>query len=512
MKQISLLSLLSLTLAATYARAGLPPVPVPAENPLTEEKRVLGKILFWDEQLSSDNSIACGSCHIPSRGGTDPRQGVHPGSDGIFSTVDDVRGSPGMRRTDANGNRIDDPVFGFGPQVTPRSSQPVFGALWADELFWDGRAPGEFRDPLTDQVLIPSGGALESQSLIPIVSPVEMAFEGRSWADVTDKLLTATPLALATNLPADVVAALAIDPSYPELFESAFGDPAISPARIAFAIASYERTLVPNQTPWDLYDAGDLSALTAEQQTGLAVFVGDDAVCRACHALPSSTQDQFMNTGVRPSADDLGRQLVTGLHQDRGKFKVPTLRNVAARARYMHNGTFNTIGQVLDFYMGVNGQQSFPENRDPHIAIINIPAFVRPFLLDFVRNGLRDPRVDSETFPFDRPTLQSEHLVSVLEGHAQPQPVVLHGAHPNPFNPSTEISFSLREPANISLSIWDSMGRRTRSLPAAALSAGRHSIPWNGLDEHGQAVASGVYHYRILAGDEVVGGKLTVVK
>ncbi|MBT8441678.1 MAG: cytochrome-c peroxidase, partial [Gammaproteobacteria bacterium] len=73
--------------AAGHAGAELPPVPVPAANPITEEKRVLGKILFWDEQLSSDDSIACGTCHIPSAGGADPRAGLHPGTDP--GTLDD---------------------------------------------------------------------------------------------------------------------------------------------------------------------------------------------------------------------------------------------------------------------------------------------------------------------------------------------------------------------------------------------------------------------------------------
>ena len=76
---------------AAPALAELPPVPVPPENPLTEEKRVLGKILFWDEQLSSDDTVACGSCHRPGAGGADPRAGLHPGREP--GSVDDVAGS-----------------------------------------------------------------------------------------------------------------------------------------------------------------------------------------------------------------------------------------------------------------------------------------------------------------------------------------------------------------------------------------------------------------------------------
>ena len=82
---------IALLLLAPLAGAQLAPPPVPAENPITEEKRLLGKILFWDEQLSSDNTIACGSCHDPAHGGMDSRVGINPGLDGVFGTLDDVR-------------------------------------------------------------------------------------------------------------------------------------------------------------------------------------------------------------------------------------------------------------------------------------------------------------------------------------------------------------------------------------------------------------------------------------
>lgn len=77
--------------------------PVPAENPITEAKPVLGKILFWDEQLSSDNTVACGTCHQPAAGGSDLRLGMNPGFDQIFGTDDDVVGSPGIKLLDSGG-------------------------------------------------------------------------------------------------------------------------------------------------------------------------------------------------------------------------------------------------------------------------------------------------------------------------------------------------------------------------------------------------------------------------
>ena len=91
-RKIGLLSfIVGLSLCDVYAE--LPEVPIPVENPITEAKRVLGKILFWEEQLSSDNTVACGTCHIPSVGGADPRQFSHPGPDQIFGTNDDIIGS-----------------------------------------------------------------------------------------------------------------------------------------------------------------------------------------------------------------------------------------------------------------------------------------------------------------------------------------------------------------------------------------------------------------------------------
>src|SRR3954470_4388408 len=98
---------------ASAALAALPPVPAPAENPITEPKRVLGKILFWDEQMSSDNTDACGSCHRPGKGGGDPRSGLYPGKDGVFGTDDDTFGSPGVAHMDRQGLARAHKLFGM---------------------------------------------------------------------------------------------------------------------------------------------------------------------------------------------------------------------------------------------------------------------------------------------------------------------------------------------------------------------------------------------------------------
>jgi cytochrome c peroxidase len=496
--------------AATPLGAALSPVPVPPENPLSEAKRILGKALFWEEQLSSDNSMACGSCHRPAVGGGDPRAGVHPGLDGFEGTADDIHGSPGVRRMNAAGQVIGDPVFTDAPQVTRRAAPSIYTALWAAEIFWDGRAGPEFLDPLTGEIAIAAGGALEAQALLPILDPIEMAHEGRSWAEVADKLARVQPLALATDLPHDLAAAIAAGRGYPQLFEAAFGDPTIDPVRIAFAIASYERTLVPDQTPWDRYDGGEADALDAEQISGLAVFMNSGA-CRACHLLPLFSNDEFRNTGVRPPQEDPGRQELTGLSGDRGKFKVPSLRNVGLRPRLMHNGRFTSFARVFDFYTGSGGEPSFGDNRDPHVAVIDIPQFGRAALIAFLRKGLTDPRVANAEFPFDRPRLRSEILAGFDPVAGEPL-FVLHAAAPNPFYPQTLLSFTLLRPAPVNIRIYAANGRLVRGMQLPRSTVGWQAVAWNGSDGEGRPIASGVYLYEIQGGAQRESGRVTLLR
>ncbi|MEM9173657.1 MAG: cytochrome c peroxidase [Myxococcota bacterium] len=375
----------------------LPAVPTPSENPITEAKAVLGKILFWDQQLSTDNTIACGTCHAPSAGGMDPTLAVHPGADGVFGNADDVIGSFGVVRRDAEGTPVEDAVFGFDVQVTGRAAPNFFGGLWGPAFFWDGRAGDAFFDPVTGEEVISGGGGLESQALGPILSDVEMAKEGRTWAEVVTRLEFAPPLALASDWPADVTDAIAADPTYPDLFDAAFGDPEITPVRIAFAIATYERVLVADETPFDAFVAGDASALSATEQAGLQFFVGSP--CAVCHAPPTFTDDSFRTLGVREPAQDTGRAAVTGVAADRGAFKVPTLRNVGLKPSFMHTGEFTTLDDVVTFYQPGNQDQ---ENLDPLMPVA-VPPNARAALLAFLDGALTDPRVANETDVFSRP-------------------------------------------------------------------------------------------------------------
>jgi cytochrome c peroxidase len=384
----------------------LPPVPVSPANPITEEKRGLGKILFWDEQVSADDTVACGTCHSGVRAGTDGRIGIHPGLDATFATPDDVRGSPGVRHADAIGNPVFDPLFRFNVQITPRAANAAVNAAFSPELFWDGRARSTFVDPTSGEVSIANGGALENQALGPILSTVEMGRDQRTWAAVASKLARSEPLGQATGLPPDVVPLIATHPTYPELFQAAFGDPAITAERIAFAIATYERTLVANETPWDRFVAGVPGAMTPGQVQGWNFF--RTSSCAACHTPPTFSNVTYTNIGVRPPAEDLGRQVVTGLAGDRGRFKVPTLRGVGLKATFMHNGVFSNLQQVIAHYRPGN-PLIFLDNIDPLLPV-GVPPDQQPPLIDFMANALTDPRLAARTFPFDEPVLHAGRM------------------------------------------------------------------------------------------------------
>jgi cytochrome c peroxidase len=398
------------TLATSWAFAQVPPVVFPPQNAYSADKAVLGKILFWEEQMSSDDTTACGTCHISSVGGGDPRtntpQNTHPGPDGMFLTGDDIQGSRGVVRCDPTGPFSPEPSFFPNAQVTRRKSPSFIGAGWAPELFWDGRAHANFVDPVTQVTLIPNFAALESQAVGPIVSDVEMACQLRTHVHVASKIANVRPMKLATNLPPDISAQLALYPTYPQLFQAAFGDPAVTAARIGMAIATYERTLVPDQTPWDAFQAGNTSALTASQQAGLTLFLSTQTNCAACHIPPLFTDHSFANIGVRPDTDDPGRFEVTGLNADKGKFRVPSLRNVGLRAPFFHNGGKANMNAVVLFYK-LGGDFPGP-NLDFRMGPLTITHTEELALADFVQNGLTDPRVTAQTYPFDRPTLNSE--------------------------------------------------------------------------------------------------------
>ncbi|MGE3174696.1 MAG: cytochrome-c peroxidase [Planctomycetota bacterium] len=405
----ALLAAAHLTSTAT-AQGILPPPPVPPGNPLTVAKALLGKALFWDEQLSSQRTVACGTCHRFAEGGSDPRsiEAVHPGADGLFGTADDVHGSPGVVRHDAAGAFVADAAFGIRPQVTRRKAQSPINAAYGVELFWDGRASDVFHDPVTGAVVLPTGGALESQIAEPPISDVEMGHLGRSWTDIAADIAPLRPLALADQLP-PALQAFVQGQTYAALFQQVFGSPGVTPVRIVFAIASYERTLISDQSPLDLALVGQ-GSLSPAAAAGQFEFQG---LCATCHTdlSPSVLASgpvlhDFRNIGVRPFPEDPGRFRVTGQILDSGKFKVPGLRNVALRAPYFHDGSAATLQDVLAFYARGG---DFHVNQD--VLVASMPGQIstqdRQSLAAFL-DALTDPRVVQGLPPFDRPRLWSE--------------------------------------------------------------------------------------------------------
>ncbi|MDA0668231.1 MAG: hypothetical protein O3A95_10290 [Planctomycetota bacterium] len=416
-------SLLAAVCFASQASAQLQPPPEPAANPSTPEKIVLGKILFWEEQLSSDNTVACGTCHIPAFSFTDNREFVHPGQDRIVGTLDDSITSPGVVRADSNQQFVPSPQFGLRPQLTRFRTSDIFGSAYQSRIFWDGRAGDEFLNPETGAVSIATGGALESQAVEPILSIIEMAHEGRDWNDVITKLNGATPLRFATDIPVDMANAIALDPSYPELFENAFSSSVITAEHIGFALAAYERSLVPDQTPYDNFMRGVPGAMSPEQIDGMNQFLGI-ANCHLCHTPPVFSDGDFHNNGLRPVVWDAGLQRTTLDPNDGGKFKTPSLRNAGLRTSFYHNGFFQSLwpAGVSNMYWGGGG--GFLLNRDPLLVPLSaVPGInLEHVFKDFVGEALTDPRVANETFPFDRPTLFSERqpFASNLYGVGNP--------------------------------------------------------------------------------------------
>ena len=386
----------------------LNPPPAPAGNPVTTSKTNLGKALFWDEQLSSTRTVACGTCHFASNGGADPRsvskaaRSVNPGLDGVFGSADDVIGSMGVPLNLADGTYQWSASFGLKEQVTGRRSMSVINAAYANSLFWDGRATQVFRDPITNAIILPNGAALESQILEPPVKGTEMGHTGRDWNDVATRVSAAKPLVLAPAVPSALTSWIA-GRSYPQLFTEAFGTADVTPTRIAMAIATYERTLYSDQAPIDVGGGN----LTPSEARGQQLFGQND--CVACHGGPLFTDTQFHNTGIRPAAEDQGLFVVTGNQNDLAKFRTPSLRNVELRAPYMHNGRFATLEEVVEFY-NRGGDFNAPNVERNRIRPRNLTAQQKADLVAFMKRPLTDPRVAAETAPFDRLLLYSDSL------------------------------------------------------------------------------------------------------
>ncbi len=282
--------------------AGFPEPAVPADNPMSAEKVELGRRLFYDKRMSANGTMACASCHEQARAF----------SDGLALP----EGSTGQR--------------------LPRNAMGLANVAYAVTYTW--------ANPALD--------TLERQALVPLFgeAPVELGWTGRE---------------------DEILARLRDDAGLRASFERAFAgdDDPVSTANVARALASFERTLISGGSPYDRYAyGGDDAALSASAKRGLDLFFSERLECYHCHgglAFTSSFRSKetrlrelsFHNTGLYNvdgagayPADNLGLKEFTNAPDDMGKFRVPSLRNVALTAPYMHDGSVATLDEVLDHY------------------------------------------------------------------------------------------------------------------------------------------------------------------
>ncbi|MCA8967115.1 MAG: hypothetical protein KDC48_19705 [Planctomycetes bacterium] len=416
-----------------HAQTNFPPPPAPAGNPVTTEKTLLGMALFWEEQLSSTGTVACGTCHDFGHGGVDARAGQrrHPGADNRPGTADDVSGSPGVVRTGLD-YTMGSPTFGLRPQVTARRAPTVFNTGYHTHLFYDGRAErGDYRDPVTNQIVLTGPVALENLIKGPPVNEVEMGHVGRSWPQVASRIAASEPLVLASDLPPRLATFVGTH-TYPELFALAFGTPDVTPSRIVMAIATYLRTLNTDQTRFDRY-LNNTVQLTPDEAAGLQLFTSpaQGAVkCSTCHGdfeprvrqegpvagamtqtfagpygAPNPTRLVFHNVGVRPAFEDPGRSAISSVAAEFGKFRTASLRGVELTGPYFHNGSMATLRDVIDFY---DRGGDFGQNQSPGLTPRAYTTYQKD-ALEALLGTLTDPRVVAGTVPFDHPTLGSQN-------------------------------------------------------------------------------------------------------
>jgi cytochrome c peroxidase len=279
-------------------RRAFPEMKLRPSNQTTQEKIELGRLLYFDPVLSRDNEQSCATCHHPDLGFSDGRlTSMGLGGKGVGP---DRQGGKQVRR----------------------SAPTIWNAAFNNKQFWDGRA-----------------NDLEEQASFPITSPDEMNQD-------RDEL----------------VKELKAIPEYVRLFDKAFsgdGGSSVTFNNVTSAIAAFERTIISDNSPFDRYAAGDQTALTVEQRRGLTLFRSLKTRCFECHGFPTFANPDFKVVGVPKmpgQPDDFGRSEIEGGEPYKNAFKVPTLRNVALTAPYMHNGRFQTLEEVIDFYSDGGGQ------------------------------------------------------------------------------------------------------------------------------------------------------------
>lgn len=290
-----------------------PQIAIPPDNPMTLEGVQLGRRLFYDPILSGDSTMSCSSCHLPLGSFTD-NKAVSTGIDGIAGR---------------------------------RSSMSLLNIAYVTtRLFWDGRVK-----------------TLEEQALKPVEDPIEMH---TTWPAVIEKLKN--------------------HPEYPNDFRKAFGISSceqITKELAAKAIAQFERILISSGTSkFDRFVRGEID-LEDEELRGKLMFFDEgaatglpDAQCFHCHGSITLTGNVFFNNGLDSVGSlndfvDKGLGEFTGNPSDNGKFRTPTLRNIAMSAPYMHDGRFQTLEEVMAQY---NDNGFGVINEDPFVQQIGFPV------------------------------------------------------------------------------------------------------------------------------------------
>jgi len=186
----------------------------------------------------------------------------------------------------------------------------------------------------------------------------------------------------------DCVSKLNKIPGYKQQFQKVFGTDVTS-ENIAKAIASFERTVLSGNAPYDKYKAGNHNVMSAAAERGMKLFFGK-AHCSACHSGPNFSDDSFHNIGIGMKAEkpDLGRYEVTKVVGDKGAFKTPTLREVGRHAPYMHDGSLKTLEDVVEHY----DKGGIPNAQlDEEIFALKLTATEKSDLITFMKEGLASP-------------------------------------------------------------------------------------------------------------------------
>lgn len=314
----------ALTAADANPRLGLPPIVDSTEPGDAARQIALGRKLFMDPQIAEDGTMACGTCHIPEHG---------------FAL---------------NGPAV---AFGRGGRALRRNSPTILNAALATSQFVDGRMK-----------------TLEEQVWGPLLAVEE------AWNPTVQ----------------DVVGRLQGRADYREAFRAAFDGRPVSQRLIGAALAAYERSITVGASRFDLWRyGGNHTALDADERAGFAVFRSGG--CAGCHtvgdAYATFTDTTFRNTGIEwarrqgrlganKATPDPGRFEVTGQEADRHAFRVPSLRNVALTAPYMHDGSLATLEDVVAWYDGGGGEDPA---RDASLKPLGLDATAKRQLVAFLR-------------------------------------------------------------------------------------------------------------------------------